>query len=629
MEMTPQQVMAEVQFLNKYSLYDYTKMRRETWEESVGRVIDYFKEVAGDKIPEETYMELWQAIYENKVTPSMRLMATAGKGARRNQISIYNCSYLPLQSSFDFHNLAMLLGHGVGVGFSVESTFVDNWRPLPLSLRGTYFYQIPDSIEGWALSFRMLIDNYFDARKTSFDYSLLREAGAPLKTRGGHASGPGPLIAAHEKISTILEKRMGRELRSIDLFDIACHVADCIVSGGVRRSAMIAIFDEDDKLMLKAKTGKWWERNGQRSLANISLVVNEWKDLEWWKSYVNMMDASKAGEPGIWSRHGIFNTLPERREYVEYMGPNPCVEQILRPYQFCNLSQVIARSDDSFESLVKKVKLASLIGTIQSAMTDFKDVNEMFAVNSEDERLLGVSISGIMDCPIISSGDKKVLNVLRDVVIHENKKWAQRLGIKASTSTTCVKPDGNTSVRYDTSPGVHGRYAPYYIRRLQVQAESPIAKWAMWAGIPFEPKFGEDWADMKTAVFSFPVKSPEGAIIQRERGAVEQLDTWIKFKKEYTETNPSVTIIYRENELEDIAQWLFENQADVVGLSFLAANDHTYEQLPYEEITAEQFSEMVSRFPEVDFETFWEWESSMDTTEAAGTSGCAGGACLI
>lgn len=627
--MKPQEVMAEVQFLNKYSLYDYTKGRRETWRESVDRAVDYFREVAGDKIPEETYQELNKAIFENQVTPSMRLMATAGKGARRNQISIYNCSYLPLQNSFDFHNLAMLLGHGVGVGFSVESYFVDEWRVLPLTLRGSYSYEIPDSIEGWALSFRMLIDNFFDGRKTIFDYSLLRPAGAPLKTRGGHASGPGPLVAAHQKIERVLEKRMGRMLRSIDLFDIACHVADCIVSGGVRRSAMIAIFDEDDSLMLKAKNGKWWEKNGQRSLANISLVIEQWKDLEWWRNYVKTMDASKAGEPGIWSRHGIFNTLPERREYVGFMGPNPCVEQILRPYQFCNLSQVIARSDDTVESLMRKVRLAALIGTIQSAMTEFKDVNEMFAYNSEDERLLGVSISGIMDCPIISSGDKKVLNTMRNAVIHENKKWAKRLGINPSTSTTCVKPDGNTSVRYDTSPGVHGRHAPYYIRRLQVQAESPIAKWGMWAGIPFEPKFGESWADMKTAVFSFPVKSPDGAIIQRERTAIEQLENWIKFKREYTETNPSVTITYRENELEAIAEWLFTNQDEIVGLSFLAADDHSYEQMPYEEITEQQFEELANKFPKIDFETFWEWESNTDTTEGASTSGCAGGACLI
>jgi ribonucleoside-diphosphate reductase alpha chain len=275
------------------------------------------------------------------------------------------------------------------------------------------------------------------------------------------------------------------------------------------------------------------------------------------------------------------------------------------------------------------MRLAALVGTIQSAMTDFHDIKPAFKENSEEERLLGVSISGIMDCPIISGGNKKVLNHLRDLVISENKKWAKKLGINASTSTTCVKPDGNTSVLYDTSPGVHGRYAPYYIRRLQLQAGTPVANFALAAGIPAEPIVGESWENLKTLVISFPVKSPDGAVIQRERSAVEQLENWLAFKKEYTETNPSVTIMYRPDELPAMAAWLHKHQKHVVGLSFLPADDHTYQQTPYEEITEAEYERLVADFPEVDLDSFWQWEVSEDTTDAAKVMSCTGGACLI
>lgn len=307
-----------------------------------------------------------------------------------------------------------------------------------------------------------------------------------------------------------------------------------------------------------------------------------------------------------------------------------CVEQILRPYELCNLSQAIARPDDTLETLSEKIRLATIVGTIQSAMVDFNSVNEKFRENCEDERLLGVSISGIMDCPILASGDEKVLKQLKKVAIDTNKEWAEKLGIKASVSVTCVKPDGNTSVLYNSAPGVHGRFAPYYIRRMRVQYGTPVANFALAAGIPAEPAFGETWETCKTLVLSFPVKSPEGAVIQKERGAIEQLNSWLSFKKHYTETNPSVTINYRPSELKDIAQWLFEHQDYAIGLSFLPVDDHTYQQAPYEEISAEQYVELSKVFEDVDMEKFWQFENAhTDTTETAANLACVGGACLI
>lgn len=865
-----------VQYLNKYARFDWTKHRRESWSETVDRVVNYLCEVGGAPIT-AIRTELYNAIFNQEVSPSMRLMATAGEAADRNQISIYNCSFLPLQQPSDFADLTVLLGHGVGVGFSVEQEYARKWEAIPSPSGATYTFLIPDSIEGWALSFRVVIENAMAGIETIFDYSRIRPAGAPLKTRGGHASGPGPLIDAHVAIKEILRQNTTLA-RPIVLFDIACHIAQCIVSGGVRRSAMITIFDWDDLEMKSAKSGEWWRWNLQRQNANISGVIDSWMDEGEWLDYVKMMDANKSGEPGLWSRYAIRSPggLPERRKYAKGMGPNPCFagstivqtvdgpkqikdiseptflysmdmngklcvrpssaafltrrgaetvnifvssgnvlavtpehkifvvgvgwveakdlqpgdvvshfsrlrrgaaysgvrlstqdeseqkmehrfvyegvfgeipddydvhhlngntfdnrienlaamphseharltaltqpnnhqvrdekgnfvthseskmgaktikklpeffvektgyfgrrsgpfvvkvevgeaqdvydiqvddshcliangivahncgEQILRPYEFCNLSQALIRSTDDLDTIAKKVRIAAVIGTIQSAMTKFYNINPLFTDNSREERLLGVSLSGIMDNPITASGDPEVLDMLKRSVIDTNKFWAKKLKIQQSVSTTCVKPDGNTSVLYNTAPGIHGRYAPYYIRRMQVAANTPVANYALSLGIPAEPKFGETWEDVRTIVFSFPIKSPEGAVIQRERSAIEQLNNWLLYKKHFTETNPSVTITYRPNEIEEIALWLFNNQEYAVGISFLPADDHTYVQAPYEEITEERYNELAVDFPVMTEEGFWQFENGFtDTTEAAQNLACVGGACLL
>lgn len=628
--MKPEDVLQEVQFLNKYARFDYAKGKRETWAQTVQRTVDYLRKQTGDVMTDDEYNDIFLAIFNKEVSPSMRLMATAGKGADQNQVGIYNCSFLPLESHYDLYDLTLLLGHGVGVGFSVEQCYISEWPSLPEKTKTTRQFVIPDRIEGWASSILFQLACAFEGIEARFDYSQIRPAGSPLLTRGGTASGPESLVHAHEAIAKILERTWGGRFTSVDIFDIACHIAGAIVSGGVRRSAMIAIFDRDDEGMLSCKSGEWYLENLQRQYANISQIINGKLTAKEWKDYIYLMDANKSGEPGIWSRYAIKQHLPERRKYVDTFGPNPCVEQILRPRQFCNLSQIIARQDDTLEELERKIRLAAAIGTIQSSMQDFKDIDTEFVWNAEDERLLGVSISGIMDCKILSGGDKKALELLKNAAIDENKKWAARLGIKESTSVTCVKPDGNTSVLYNSAPGVHGRFAPYYIRRMRVQYGTPVANFALAVGIPAEPAFGETWENCKTLVLSFPVKSPEGAIMQRERNAIEQLDNWLQFKKHYVETNPSVTISYRPGELDDIAAWLHKHQDHVIGLSFLPVDDNSYAQMPYEEISAEQYHELAKVFDNVSMKEFWRFEDEKrDTTETAANLACVAGACLL
>ncbi len=618
------ETMEYLQYLNKYAKMDLEKGRRETWAETVKRVTDYLVGIGGKAVA-GVRDEIYDAIFNKEVSPSMRLLASAGKSADRNNISIYNCSYLPLATPQDFSDLTLLLGHGVGVGFSVENEFVHVWPHVPWRTPTRYVFKVPDSIEGWALSVKVLIQAALEGNSVEFDYSDIRPAGSPLKTRGGHASGPEPLREAHSAINRILLNRTGEALRSIDLFDMACHIAGAIVVGGVRRSAMIAIFDSSDILMLTAKSGEWWKYDGQRAYANISVVVNREMDLKEWQAYVRLMDENKSGEPGIWSRYAIKHTLPERRKYVDFMGPNPCVEQILRPHQFCNLTQAIARPDDTFEQLERKVRLATLIGTIQSKMTYFVDINDSFTKNCEEERLLGVSISGIMDNPILASAGIHTLSLLRNAAIDENKKWAGLLNVNCSVSVTCVKPDGNTSVLYNTSPGLHARHSEFYIRRMRLQDNTPVANFVKAAGIPWEMAHG----DSRTIVVSFPVASPAGAMVQHQRSAIEQLEQWFVLKAGYTETNPSVTITYRPEELDDIATWLYHNQKWTVGLSFLPLTESTYTQMPYEMISEAQHAKLDAAFPNVDPNLFWLFETSEDTSEAAQLYACVGGACEV
>jgi intein/homing endonuclease len=990
--MNSTQVLSELQFLDKYSRYDYDLGRREKWEETVKRVVDFLVSYVPDSERDSVYKLLFDAILNKKVSPSMRLMATAGKAAKLNESSIFNCGYLPLETTQDFHDLTLLLGLGVGVGFSVENHFVKSLGDVRYQNKDrTIKFVVPDDIYGWAQSIKFLIEHKMAGNRVNFDYSLIRPAGAPLKTRGGRASGPEPLMDAHIAIGKVLDARQGKEIRSVDAFDIACHVAGAIVSGGVRRclpsgsrvhtehgmkkiedvvlgdrvlttdgycsvtnkfnqgmqalvrvvtqdssfmctqnhkiavltdqenyiwkradelvfgdkliapyyliegkhqelpnftlerptnstnivipeldedmawllglihgdghidfangevsisvngeelelgvraaaqlrrfgvnvglseyenyfvlrvksrqlanyfhswlkqanveiripefiwnapyeikmayvsgvmdadgsvktrpvnvvttvyesfardiqlllsscgiqsrikslstkglkenwqpkfgvylinnkgkfefletptlfkreieiasvekrtnvfpdgvvwsdtdsplipvtfikienvegeyqtwdlevedmheffcngylmhnSAMITIFDRDDDLMLGAKSGTWYENNLQRQYANISAVIDGELSKEEMYSLIQRMHDSGFGEPGIFSRYAVRQTMPERRKAVFGIGTNPCGEVVLRPRQFCNLSQAIVKPDDDFSTLKNKVEIATIIGTIQSSMNYFPQLHKDFARNNEEERLLGVSLSGIMDNPILQ--DAKVLQQLNAHVVETNKKWAKVLGINQSVAATCVKPDGNTSLLYDTSPGLHPRWSPYYIRRVRLQYNNPVAQWLMDSGAPCEPVIGETWDNVRTVVFDFPIKSPESSMYQTTASAIQQLEMWKLLKLNWTEHNPSVTIHYRPEELDTIKNFCYSNQDLLSGVSFLE-NGHKYKQAPYEEVDESTFNETLDKFPEVDYNDFWGYETAFDSTSGTQTIACVGGSCLI
>lgn len=625
--MNTSQVLSELQFLDKYSRFDYQKGRRENWQETVTRVTDFLLSYLPEKERLTVGELIFNSILNKEVSPSMRLMATAGKAASLNEASINNCSYLPLESTQDFHDLTLLLGLGVGVGFSVENHFVGSLGLVKEQHRDrTVKFVVPDSIYGWAQSIKYLIENKMAGNRVHFDYSLIRPAGSPLKTRGGRASGPEPLMDAHIAIGRILDERAGKEIRSIDAFDIACHIAGAIVSGGVRRSAMITIFDIDDELMFNAKSGDNFSENLQRQYANISAVIDEEISEEEMSALIQRMHDSGFGEPGIFSRYAARQTMPERRKAVFGMGGNPCMEIILRPRQFCNLSQAIVRPEDTFDTLKRKVEIATIIGTIQSSMNYFPELHPDFAKNNAEERLLGVSLSGIMDNKILQ--DAKVLSKLQEVVIKTNKKWAKILGINASVASTCVKPDGNTSLLYNTSPGLHPRWSPYYIRRVRLQYNNPVAQWLMDAGLPCEPVLGETWENVRTVVFDFPIKSPESNMYQMTASAIEQLEMWKLLKIHWTEHNPSVTIHYKPSELDEIKRFCYLNQGILSGVSFLE-NGHKYMQAPYEEVDEQTYLDSLDKFPEVDYTSFWNYETRFDSTSGTQTLACVGGSCLI
>lgn len=625
--MNPTETLSKLQFLDKYSRYDYNLERRENWKETVNRVTSFLVNRVPEKHQKEAYDLLYNNILENKATTSMRLLSVAGPAADKFEESIYNCSFLPLESSQDFHDLTLLLGLGVGVGFSVENSYIKLFKNVSEKTGNTFNFRIEDKIESWAQSIQFLIEHKIYGNNIIFDYSAIRATGSPLKTRGGRASGPEPLMEAHKMIGKVIDNRRNQNLRSIDCFDIACHIAGAIVSGGVRRSAMITIFDIDDENMLKAKSGEWYKDNIQRQYANISCVVDEKLTKKKMYEIIQTMHDSGFGEPGIFSRYALKNTAPERRKIDYGMGTNPCGEIALRPRQFCNLSQAIIRSEDTEEDIREKIKIASVIGTIQSSMTDFKNINEKFKLNCEEERLLGVSMSGIMDNKHLQN--EEFLNELKQIVIDTNIEWAEKIGINPSVAVTCVKPDGNTSVFLNTAPGLHPRWSPYYIRRIRLQHNNPIAQWLIHSGVSCEPQVGETWNNVKTVIFDFPIKSPEGVeMYQTTTSAIEQLNVWLKLKNNWTEHNPSVTVHYKKNELEDIKEFCYKHQDVLSGVSFLN-DEHKYQQAPYEEISEEKYLELVAGFPDVNFEDFWNFETAFDSTSGSQVMSCVGGSCLI
>lgn len=615
------------QFFDKYSRFNYELGRRETWVETVNRAINYLRELSENKLSDEVYARLQKSVLEMKAMPSMRLIAMAGAPARRQNVSVYNCSYMPVDSIDAFVEAMLISMAGCGVGFSVESKYVEN---LPRVKRQTaslpLTYVVEDSTEGWGSAVRMGLSTWFEGGDIQFDFSKVRPAGAILKTKGGRASGPEPLRKMLEFAKARIMARQGSFLRPIDAHDIMCEVGNAAVAGGVRRTAMISLFDWDDTEMRNCKSGDFERENSQRWNANNSMV---WPERgitqEELISQVLEMVKGGRGEPGIFNRQGAIAMRPARRTAAEF-GTNPCGEIILRPFQLCNLTIAVARSGDTYESLKDKVEVAAILGTIQSMATNFPGLRPIWKHNCEEERLLGVDITGQLDSLVVQ--DPAVMARLKQVAVETNQKYAAMLGINQSACVTCVKPSGNSSQLLNCSSGLHARWSPYYVRNVRVGAHTPMYKVMKDVGVPMDPENGQTAQEANTWVAHFPVKSPEGAIIRKNRNAIQQCEYWLQNKIFWTEHNPSVTISYRPHEVIDLVKWIWEHKDIIGGMAFLPSFDANYAQMPYQEITKEEYEALAAKFPNIDFSKLYRYEEE-DYTKAAQELACIAGACDI
>ena len=615
------------QFYDKYSRFNYDLGRRETWIETVDRAVEYLRELSEYRLPQETYDRIRTGILEMKVMPSMRLLAMAGPAARRNNIAIYNCSYMPVDSIDSFVEALIISMSGCGVGYSVERQYVEKFpRITRQSGKTASTYVVPDSSEGWAKALRVGLETWCAGEDVLFDYSEVRPAGAALRVKGGRASGPEPLRKMLDFARTRILSRQGVFLRPLDAHDLMCAVGDAAVSGGVRRTAMISLFDYDDNEMRYCKDGDFWRNNSQRWNANNSAVwpERELSQTEITRFLLDMVETGR-GEPGIFNRRAAHDSRPQRRAPAAF-GTNPCGEIILRPFQFCNLSSAVARREDDYESLRDKVELASIIGTIQSMATHFPGLRAEWRKNCQEERLLGVDLNGQMDSP--TAQDPEIQERLREVAVETNRQYAALLDINQSASVTAVKPSGNSSQLLNSSSGLHARWAPFYIRSVRVAAHSPVLKVLKDAAVPMDPENGQTRDSAATWVVRFPVKSPDGAATRNQRSALEQCDFWLQNKIHYTEHNPSVTITYQPYEILDIIKWIWEHQDKIGGMAFLPAYDAQYDQMPYVEISEEEFEKLNHVFPEIDFSKIYRYEEN-DQTTAAQEVACSAGGCDV
>ena len=626
------------QFYDKYSRYNHETRRRETWAETVTRGVDYLRELSGNRLDSSLYKRIYDGIYNLQVMPSMRLLAMAGKAARKNQISVYNCSALPIDSLDAFHEILLICMSGTGVGVSVESQYTTQ---LPIVERTRQkdikVWRIADSTEGWVEAFAAGIKSWYSGRDIRFDYSFIRPKGAVLKTKGGRSSGKRPLIELMQFAKKTIRNAVGRKLTTLECHDIVCKIGSVVIQGGVRRTAMLSLFDIDDEEMLHCKDADNIIGNEQRWFANNSAVWTGRRTFEQVLEQMEMIAKSGTGEPNLFSRKAVNFTKPERRRELAHGLINPCGEIALRGTpvsdaggggQFCNLSVAIARLDDTLSTLLDKIELATIIGTIQAMATDFNGLRPKWKENCEEERLLGVDIIGQMDCPLVQEED--ILKLLKQKARRTNIDYATKLGINPAAAITCVKPSGNSSVLLDASPGIHARHAPYYIRRVRISADSPMLSVLRHSVFALTPENGQTEENATTWVASFPVKSPEGAITKRDRTALQQLEYWLMVKKNYTEHSPSCTITFYKREIEDIAKFLSSHQEWIGGLSFLPAdeNEIQYEQLPYEEITKQEYEAMLDEMPEIDYSWLTVYETS-DSTTVAQQLACISGLCNI
>jgi len=620
------------QFIHKsrYARWLPEEGRRETWEETVTRYVDFFKERG--QLKGKDYNLLKEAILHLDVMPSMRCMMTAGAALAKDNVAGFNCSYLHIDSPRSFDELMYVLMCGTGVGFSVERNFINK---LPIVAEEFHpsdsTIVVADSKIGWASAFRELISLLYAGKIPKWDMSKIRESGARLKTFGGRASGPEPLDDLFHFCVGIFQKSAGRKLTSIECHDVCCKIADIVVVGGVRRSALISLSNLSDPRMAKAKNGNWWDTEGQRRLANNSVAYTEKPDFESFLAEMQNMYESKAGERGIFSRVAAQKIAGRngRRDPEQDFGTNPCSEIILRSNQFCNLSEIVVRPEDDLDTLKKKAEVAAIIGTLQATLTDFRYLRNVWKRNTEEEALLGVSMTGIMDHYLLSKGEspdlEKWLEQIRDVAVKTNEKWAAKLGINQSAAITCVKPSGTVSQLVDSASGIHPRFSEHYIRRVRSDKKDPLAQFMQTAGFPVE----QDLMSQASLVFSFPVKSPQGCTTVKQVGAMEQLKLWKAYQNHWCEHKPSITVYYTDDEFLEVAQWIWDNFDLCSGISLLPYSDHVYQQAPYEDIDAEKYEELLAAMPvNVEWSALEQFEQD-DNTTGSQELACVGGACEI
>lgn len=631
--------------LSRYARWLPEERRRETWEGTVNRYINFWL----NKYP-DLYRDLQgiaDTIYNLEVMPSMRCLMTAGEALERDNVAGFNCSYLAINRQRAFDELMYILMCGTGVGFSCERQEIAN---LPTIAEEFYesdtVIHVRDSKIGWATAFRELISLLYNGKIPKWDLSKIRPAGSPLKTFGGRASGPGPLDDLFNYSVCLFRSAAGRKLNSIEVHGLVCKTAEIVVVGGVRRSALISLSNLSDDRMRHAKSGQWWVKSQEFALANNSVAYTEKPDigtfLREWLSLVG----SKSGERGIFNREASKKQAERNgRRSSEYeFGTNPCSEIILRDRQFCNLSEVVVRSGDTFEDLKRKVRIATILGTLQATLTDFRYLSRKWKENTEEEALLGVSLTGIMDHFVFSGmlngvSDttwenhgfcghlhlSSVLQELKEVAIETNKEWSSRLGINQSAAITCVKPSGTVSQLVDSASGIHPRYSPYYIRTVRADKKDPLAQYMVDAGFPVEDDITKPDS---TYVFSFPKKSPEGSVSRDDRTAIEQLELWLTYQRYWCEHKPSVTIYVKDEEWVEVGAWVWKHFDEVSGISFLPHDGGSYKQAPYQEITEQEYEELLERMPTAEWEKVSEYESE-DMTIGSQELACTGGSCEI
>lgn len=632
--------LGEFVYLRTYARWIEEENRRETWIETIDRYMSFMRENLTDKLTEEEYVEVREAILKQEAMPSMRLLQFAGKPSRRCNAVAYNCSYIAPTKIEDFGEVLYLSASGCGVGFSAESKNIEQ-LPQIKEQSGIVLktHVVEDSKEGWANALVLGMQTWYDGKDVQFDYSIIREAGTRLKTMGGKASGPEPLRSLLDFTRSRIFSRQNRRLRNIDAHDILCKIGEAIVSGGVRRSAMISLSDLDDDDIRHAKDGAFYNTEPQRMLANNSAVYEQKPSSEEFMEEWMALMKGRSGERGIFNRGGLMVQTPKRRldlweqqgliqnkRIVAPIGTNPCGEILLQSKQFCNLSEVIARRDDTLASLKKKIRIAAILGTYQSSLTNFSYLSKEWTDNCQAERLLGVSVTGQWDSP--EARKPEVLRELRDEAIAVNKKYAKRFGIPASSAVTAVKPSGTVSQTVNCASGMHPRHSEYYIRRIRITATDALFKMLKDQGVPYHPEVGQTLEDASTYVLEFPVKSPHSSVYNNDLSAIEQLEYWKVVKENYTEHNPSVTISIGDNEWVGVANWLYENWSIIGGLSFLPRMNHSYRLAPYEEITKEEYEKLAQKFENLDYSKIVAYELR-DETEQAKELACAGGTCEI